>query len=292
MIAPAPLGRHPITGPKSYAWNTLHVHPDPTRDSPAIHGQRPAPLPTIHGEGLSMKTSVPVRGSRAAQHAGARIALLVAFLVASAAGISAHIVRGVLNPTLATAFVSSPTGAQDLPVKIAWPNRDTALRVVCFNAANTSVPRVDDPDWPRITAVGFELPGSLSGFALLEPLDGDWELVEGTRAPIPGHETVTLDFALKARVNPAGESRRGPHELLGITPGQPAVRGSGTRFCVSGPFPDSLPNPADPNAPITTTVEQILNGVVVGFHRVQPQGPSTDVGLWENLARTVPLYPE
>jgi hypothetical protein len=31
---------------------------------------------------------------------------------------------------------------------------------------------------------------------------------------------------------------------------------------------------------------------VVGFHRVQPQGPSTDVGLWENLARTVPLYPE
>jgi hypothetical protein len=84
----------------------------------------------------------------------------------------------------------------------------------------------------------------------------------------------------------------GPHELLGITPGQPAVRGSGTRFCVSGPFPDSLPNPADPNAPITTTVEQILNGVVVGFHRVQPQGPSTDVGLWENLARTVPLYPE
>jgi hypothetical protein len=239
-----------------------------------------------------MKSSVPVRTSRSLQHTGARLALPVAILAASAAGISAHIVRGVLNPTLATAFVSSPSGAQDVPIKISWVNRDTGLRAVCFSAANTSVPRADDADWPRLTAVGFELPGSPSGFALLQPLDGDWELVEGTSADIPGRETVTLDFALKARVNPAGESRRGPHELLGIGPGQAAVRGSGTRFCVSGPFPDSLPNPADPNAPIATTIEQILNGVVVGFHRVQPHGPSTDVGLWENPARTVPLYLE
>jgi hypothetical protein len=35
----------------------------------------------------------------------------------------------------------------------------------------------------------------------LEPLDGEWELVEGSMAAIPGHGTVALDFALVAQVN-------------------------------------------------------------------------------------------
>ena len=62
MIAPAPLDRRAITGPKSYAWNTLHVHPDPTPGFTCHSWTRPALLPTIHGEGLSMNTSVSFEG--------------------------------------------------------------------------------------------------------------------------------------------------------------------------------------------------------------------------------------
>lgn len=219
-------------------------------------------------------------------------ALLCAIVIASAVGVSAHVVRGTTDPTLVTAFVSSPTPNQDKPLKVAWGSIVTPLRVVCFNVANTSLPRADDTDWPRVTSVGFELPGAPSGFALLEPLDGDWELVEGRKAAIPGHGSVIVDFAILARVNPAGRSRRGPHELLGIPPGQPPGRGYGTRFCVSGPFPDTLPDPNDPTATVETTVELLINGVVVGFHRVGPHDPSTAVGLWDSVQRFVPLYPE
>jgi hypothetical protein len=165
------------------------------------------------------------------------------------------------------------------------------LRVACFNVANSSPIGLEDPAWPRITRVGFELPGSPTGFSLLEPLNGDWELIEGVSVEIPGRATVSLDFSIVARVNPAGLSPRGPHDLLGIAPGQLEVRGNGTRFCVSGPFPDTLPNPAAGNSPLPTTIELILNGVVIGFHRVGPYGPSTDVGLWTNSLRAVPLYP-
>ena len=159
-------------------------------------------------------------------------------------------------------------------------------------AANTSAPRNDDPDWPRITAVGFELPGDPSGFSLLEPLDGTWEIVEDVEASIPGHGTVTLDFALRADVNPAGFSRRGPNSPLGIPPGQAATRGSGTRFCVSGPFPDTLPDLAVPGGIIDTTIERLITGVVVGFHRSKRFGPSTDIGVWESPQRSIPLYPQ
>ena len=221
------------------------------------------------------------------------LAATLAAFIASMAGVSAHIVRGVTYPTLTSAFVSSPSAGADAPIKITWGAVDTRLRVVCFNVANTSPARVDDPDWPRVTDVGFELPGAPSGFTLLEPQDGEWELVEGRRAAIPGHATVSLDFALIARVNRAGWFRKGPHAPLGIPPGQPAVRGSGTRFCVSGPFPDTLPVPGAPSQPpIPTTIENILNGVVVAFHRVQPRGLSPDVGLWESPLRAVPLYAE
>jgi hypothetical protein len=205
--------------------------------------------------------------------------------------LSAHVVRGVTHPTL-TAFVSSPTATQDVPIKISWGANDTDLRVVCFNAANTSAPRNDEPEWPRITAVGFELPGDPAGFSLIEPLDGTWEIAEDVEASIPGHATVTLDFALRADVNPAGWSRRGPNAPLGIPPGQGAVRGSGTRFCVSGPFPDTLPDLAVPGATIDTTIERLINGVVVGFHRSVRFGPSTDLGVWESLQRSIPLYPQ
>lgn len=158
--------------------------------------------------------------------------------------------------------------------------------------ANTSLPRAADADWPRITAVGFELPGTPSGFSLLEPLGDEWRLAEGTRANIPGQGTLALDLAIVANVNPAGFSPEGPNNPLGIEPGQPQARGSGTRFCVSGPFPDTLPNPDNPATEVATTIEHLINGVVVGFHRVQPHGPSTDVRVWADPRRSIPLYPD
>ncbi len=238
-------------------------------------------------------TTVPrVRPPGPARDLRPALALLVALVIVSMAGVSAHVVRGVINPALATAFVSSPAAGPDAPIKVLWATHDTGHRVICFYAANTSMPRVDDDKWPRITAVGFELPGAPSGFSLLEPLGDEWRLVEGTQADIPGHGTVALDFAIVANVNPAGLPRKGPRNPLGIEPGQRQARGSGTRFCVSGPFPDSLPDPDNPTTEVATTIEHLINGVVVGFHRVQPHGPSTDVGVWEDPRRSIPLYPD
>jgi hypothetical protein len=220
-----------------------------------------------------------------------RTVLLAALSLASIAGVSAHGVRGGNFPTAALAFVSSPTGDTDAPVKIVWGGVDTNLRVVCFYAANTSPKRVDDNDWPRVTAVGLELPRAPAGFSLLEPLNGDWQLVEGIQAEIPNQGNVTLDVAIVANVNPAGLAEQGPNLLLGIPPGQTRARGNGTRFCISGPFPDTLPKLGAPGESVNTTIELLLNGVVVGFHRVEHAGPSTDVGVWESPMRAVPLYP-
>ena len=202
-----------------------------------------------------------------------RLALVVAVAVAvgSLASVSAHVVRGLTFPTLAIAFVSSPSAAEDAPIDVGWGAEDTGLRVACFNAANTS-PTSADPLWPRITALGFELPGTLSGFSLVEPLSGEWELMEGANAVLPGRGGVVVDFALVARVAPGTPP--------GIPPGQQAVRGNGTRFCVSGTFPEAM------------TIEQIINGVVVRIQQPQGQGLATDIGIWDNALRIVPLYPQ
>lgn len=208
-----------------------------------------------------------------------------AIIVASVSGVSAHVVRGLVSPELATALVSSPSAGSDAPVRLAWGAVDTGLRVACFFVANTSPARVDQPAWPRVIGAGIELPGTPSGFALVAPLDGDWELVEGAQVALPGRGTVTLDFSVVARVNPTGRTPGRPHSPRGIPPEQPAVRGSGTRFCVSGPFPDQL------NGVQGTTIEQLLNGVVVGFHGVEGQGPFMDLGIWTGAQRVVPLYP-
>ena len=145
---------------------------------------------------------------------------------------------------------------------------------------------MDRPDWPRVAGVGFELPGTLSGFSLVAPLDGGWELVEGTPAILPGRGSVTLDFALVTRVNPGQGNSAQQDDRNGLPPGQPGVRGSGTRFCVSGPFPDQLA------AGQPTTIEQILNGVVVAFNGVEGTHRGLDSGIWDNAARIVPLYPQ
>ena len=209
-----------------------------------------------------------------------RLALTTVLLsIGALVGVSAHVIRSAANPMTVTAFVSSPTSGVDAPIPVAWGSLDTGLRVACFYAANTSQPRSDDAAWPRVTAVGFELPGQPTGFTLLSPLGGDWALVEGVQVDMPQQGPVTLDVALVAPVNPMGRSVAGdPGWLLGIPPGQSATRLSGTRFCVSGPFPDGF------------SIEQILNGVVVRFHGVDPYGPSIDIGVWDNPARTIPLF--
>ena len=221
------------------------------------------------------------------------VIVVLSLVFASLATVSAHVVVGQISPTLARAFVSSPSSATDAPVRVAWNTTDTGLRVICFAAANTSQPRLDRPGWPRITAIGFELPGTLAGFSLVSPLDGEWELVEDVETSVPNQGTVTLDLALVARVNPMGRTPGRPDAPRGIPPGQMGVRGSGTQFCVSGPFPDRRPNleTADPEDSIETTIERLINGVVVAFHGVDGNRRGMDIGLWDNAARAIPLFP-
>ena len=181
------------------------------------------------------------------------------------ATLSAHLVKGILYPTQATAFVSSPSAAEDAAVAIRWGADDTGLRIACFNVANTSPVLQGSPGWPKVTAFGFELSGARAGFTLLTPSDGSWQVVSNVPASLLGRGNVTLDLAILSS---------GP----GLSPGQAAVRGSGTRFCLGGPFPDGF------------NIEQLINGVVVGF-QVQESGPLVDLGLWDNPQRVVPLFP-
>jgi hypothetical protein len=218
--------------------------------------------------------------------------------LASLASVSAHFVKGMASPELATAFISSPTTNTDGMIPIRWgdePVGDTGLRVVCFYVANTSPARVRRPEWPRITGVGFELPGTKSGFSLLAPLDGGWEIQHVVDATV-GDQTVVLDFAIVARTNATARTPGAPKEPRGIPPGQDPVRGGdSTRFCVSGPFPDALPGLAPP-----VTIEQLLNGVVVGFRGVEGIHGRIDTGVWfpgvpgvpgpGPIPRAVPLY--
>lgn len=215
------------------------------------------------------------------------VATVTATLVVSVTGVSAHRIKGLYHQGLVKAFVSSPSTGTDGPVSIQWSTHDTGLRVACFFVSNSSLPRAGAPDWPRVTGVGFELPGALSGFALVSPLDQGWELVEGAHVNLPGHGALTVDFALVAPVNPAGHSTRGPSRRLGLPPGMPDAPQMGQPFCVSGPFPDkpgTIP-------PVPYTIEELINGVLVRFHGVEGRGPSLDVGIWDNPARTIPLYP-
>lgn len=216
-----------------------------------------------------------------------------ALVVASLASLSAHVIVGQVSPTAAKAFVSSPSAGTDAPIAIAWGTTDTKLRVTCFNVANTSLPRVDRPGWPRVTAVGLELPQALSGFSLVSPVDDGWDLVENVTSFVPNQGTVNLDFVIVARVDPIGRWPGGTADPRGIPPGQAAVRGSGTQFCVSGPFPDRLPNLATPQTDdvVDTTIEGLINGVVVLFQGVDGNRLGIDVGLWDNPSRAVPLYP-
>lgn len=216
-----------------------------------------------------------------------RIVVLSALVLAPLTAISAHPVRSVTSSPV-KAFVSSPTSANDPLIPIQWVNPstppstyDTGLKVVCFFVANPSLANPAHPDWPRITSVGFELPGTSSGFALVDPVGSDWQLRENVPATLAGQD-ITLDFTIVAGVNPTGRTPGQPKDPLGIPPGQPDMtRRAGTQFCVSGPFPPQL-----------TKIEDVLNGVVVGFQGVDGNHQGVDAGVWftQGALRPIPLY--
>jgi hypothetical protein len=182
----------------------------------------------------------------------------LALLCAGSAVVAhAHNIKGVNHPTLATARLSSPTSAVDRPTPIPG----TGLSVACFNVQNTS------PYDARITAIGFDLPGELTGFVLVSPTDFNFT-AENEVVNVPFFPGLTLDFALLTHKRFASGN---PH--LGLAPGPPVL------VCVSGPFP------RDPDGQLTT-IETLLNYSYVRFKHVGPEGELDDVGIWE---RRLPL---
>ncbi|MCL6482353.1 MAG: hypothetical protein K6U02_11570 [Firmicutes bacterium] len=170
-------------------------------------------------------------------------------LVLVGAPLLAHNVKGVNHPTLAMARAQSPNAnVNDFPI----PTDSFNLSIVCFKIRNTS------PDDSRITAVGLELPGSLSGFKLLTPTDIGFELSEDP-GTVPGFPGVVLDFALVT-----GRNFAGGRPNLGLPPSN-----TPTTFCVMGPF--------DPNL----SIEKLLDNVYIRFQRVGTTGELSDVGIWD-----------
>jgi len=179
--------------------------------------------------------------------------------------IGAHNIKGVDNCRLATARLSSPTAALDMPVPIPGTN----LSVVCFKVQNTS------PYDARITAIGLDVPGELRGFALIDPASFNPAdpanhvtvesylnfTLEDQVSHVPGFPGLKLDFALLT-----GNTFGGGRPKAGLASGQTT-----TTFCVKGPFPAGL------------SIEQLLNYSFVRFQRVGPDGESGDVGIWERL---------
>jgi hypothetical protein len=181
------------------------------------------------------------------------VASLVVALVVSAAGVSAHRVIGRNYPAVATALVQSPTAS---PSELPVPIFTSGLSVICLRVTNTS--SVDT----RITAIGLELPGTLSGFALLSPLDYGLSVFENVEQ-VPGFPDVTLDFVLAT-----GNGFTGGRPRLGLPPST-----TPTQFCVSGPFST------------TTAIETMLNGVFVRFEGAGSFQNVSDIAVWERRPR-------
>jgi len=176
------------------------------------------------------------------------LALVVALGGAAA---YAHTYVGLEHGTaLVSARVQSPNAQlTDLPVPIAG----TDLSVVCFRVRNTS------PFDSRITAIGLDLPGDLTGFTLVSPTDGDFHLIEEV-TQVPGLPDVTLDFALVT-----GPTFAGGQPNAGLPPSSTL-----TTFCVSGPFPQDI------------AIERLLDRGVLRVQRVGADGELGDVAIWEN----------
>jgi hypothetical protein len=175
-----------------------------------------------------------------------RVTTIVLIGLVSSVVSFAHTIRGVSNPTLAVARLSSPTSSVDRPQPLGGN-----LALACFNVQNRS------PFDARITAVGLDLPGDLSGFALVSPVGA---------GQIPGFPLVTLDFALLT-----GRTFASGNPQDGLPPST-----TPTQVCISGPFPR---DPADPS--LFMTIETLLNYSFVRFKNVGANGEFSDVGVWE-----------
>ena len=183
-----------------------------------------------------------------------RVTTIVLIGLVSSVVSVAHTIRGVSNPTLAVARLSSPTSSVDRPQPLGGN-----LALACFNVQNRS------PFDARITAVGLDLPGDLTGFALVSPVGAGFDL-ENEVGQIPGFPLLTLDFALlTGRTFASGNPWDGLPRST--TP---------TQVCISGPFPR---DPADPS--LFMPVEGLLDYSFVRFKNVGPNGESSDVGVWE-----------
>jgi hypothetical protein len=181
--------------------------------------------------------------------ASAHMLASMLFLAFACSTADAHNIKGINYPTLATARITSPTAATDLPV----PIYNTGISVACFKVRNTS------PDNAVISAIGVDLPGDFGNFRLVIPTDSAFQ-VESEVDLIPFYPDRTLDFAFLTgpRFNSDG-GKKGLHPSTQFT-----------TMCVSGEFPAGL------------TIENMLNYVVVRFTRVGPSGNLDDIGIWEN----------
>ena len=107
------------------------------------------------------------------RHPGRTINFALALVIALVGGpiLYAHTYVGLLDPVNARARVQSPNAnVADYPVPI--PGTD--LSVVCFKVRNAS----PQPNDSRITAIGFDVPGEATGYALISPLDSAFHLIE------------------------------------------------------------------------------------------------------------------
>jgi hypothetical protein len=180
-----------------------------------------------------------------------RFPLAVVLALLGGAILQAHTYVGIVDPVNARARVQSPNGSTvDFPIPI--PGTD--LSVVCFRVRNSS------PYDSRITAIGFDVPGTdRTGYTLISPTDSPFHLIEQV-SNVPELHDATLDFALvTGRTFGGGQPKKGLAPSLTLT-----------TFCVSGPFPQTLP------------IERLIDTGVVRMQRVGPDGESGDVLVWES----------
>ena len=184
-----------------------------------------------------------------------RVTMIALIGVVSSVVSLGHTIRGVSNPTLAVARLSSPTSSVDRPQPLGGD-----LALACFNVQNRS------PFDARITAVGLDLPGELTGFALVSPVGVGFDL-DNEVGQIPGFPLLSLDFALLT-----GRTFASGNPWDGLPPST-----TPTQVCVSGPFPR---DPA--NAALFLPIEKLLDYSFVRFKNVGPNRDVSDVGVWES----------
>ena len=184
------------------------------------------------------------------QSRAVRFAIALGIAAVAGAVVQAHTYVGIGDAVNARARVQSPNASTvDFPIPIPGTN----LSVVCFKVRNTS------PFDSRITAIGFDVPGTATGYTLVSPTDTPFHLIEQV-SNVPELPETTLDFALVT-----GRTFGGGQPNAGLAP-SPTL----TTFCVSGPFPPALP------------IERVIDGGVLRMQRVGPVGEAGDILVWEN----------